>query len=130
MPSFVAGIKVEVHIPGSNVMFLQVGMAALLDKADQMASMDWRVAPVPWRESLASPGRPLKVPMHMESESKSSSLLFGRKKSYQVQPRSVSTQRTASSRPPPAWSEGLKRLCRCYAKPAIRYLGSQGDWGR
>ena len=74
MPSFVAGIKVEVHIPGSNVMFLQVGMAALLDKADQMASMDWRVAPVPWRESLASPGRPLKVSMHVESKSKSSSL--------------------------------------------------------
>ena len=72
--SFVAGIKVEVHIPGSNVMFLQVGMAALLDKADQMASMDWRVAPVPWRESLASPGRPLKVPMHVEPGSKSSSL--------------------------------------------------------
>ena len=74
MPSFVAGIKVEVQIPGSNVMFLQVGMAALLDKADQMASMDWRVAPVPWRESLVSPGRPLKVPMHVEPGSKSSSL--------------------------------------------------------
>ena len=56
------------------MMMLQVGMAALLDKADQMASMDWRVAPVPWKESLASPGRPLKVPLHVESESKSSSL--------------------------------------------------------
>ena len=60
------GIKVEVHIPGSNKMCLQVGMAALLDKADQMASMDWRVAPVPWRESLASPGRPLKVPLQVK----------------------------------------------------------------
>ena len=73
MPSFVAGIKVEVHIPGSHVMSLQIGMAALLDKADRMASIDWRVAPVPWRESLASPGRPLKVPLHVESESTSSS---------------------------------------------------------
>ena len=36
-------------------------MTALLDKADQMASMDWRVAPVPWRQRLANPGRPLKV---------------------------------------------------------------------
>ena len=36
-------------------------MAALLDRADQMASMDWRVAPVPWRERLASLDRPLKV---------------------------------------------------------------------
>ena len=130
MPSFVAGIKV--HIPGSNVMFLQVGMAALLDKADQMASMDWRVAPVPWRESLASPGRPLKVPMHVESESKSSSfhLLAKKLSKLKVKTRSVSTQRMASSRPPPAWSGGSRRWCRCYAKPAIRYLGSQEDWGR
>ena len=48
------------------MMMLQVGMAALLDKADQMASMDWRVAPVPWRESLASPGPPLKVPLQVK----------------------------------------------------------------
>ena len=56
------------------MMMMQVGMAALLDKAGQMVSMDWRVVPVPWRESLASPGRPLKVPMHVEPGSKSSSL--------------------------------------------------------
>ena len=114
MPSFVAGIKVEVQIPGSNVMFLQIGMAALLVKADQMASMDWRVAPVPWRESLASPGRPLKVPMQVLK------FLFASKKVIKVQPRSVSTQRTASSRPPPAWSGVWRRSCSCYRRPAIR----------
>ena len=41
----------------------KVGMAALLDRAEQMASMDWRVAPVPWRHHLASLDRPLKVLM-------------------------------------------------------------------
>ena len=67
-------------------MILQVGMAALLDKADQMASMDWRVVPVPWRESLASPGRPLKVSMHVESESKSSSFHLLAKKLSKLKP--------------------------------------------
>jgi len=50
----------------SSVAGIKVGMAALLDRVDQMASMDWRVAPVPWRHHLATPGRPLKVGYYTE----------------------------------------------------------------
>ena len=34
---------------------------ALLEGTEKMAALDWRVAPVPWRNHLANPGRPLKV---------------------------------------------------------------------
>ena len=36
-------------------------MMALLEGTEKMASLDWRVAPVPWRNHLAKPDRPLKV---------------------------------------------------------------------
>ena len=39
----------------------KVGMMALLEGTEKMAALDWRVAPVPWRNHLANPGRPLKV---------------------------------------------------------------------
>ena len=42
-------------------MILKVGMMALLEGTERMAALDWRVAPVPWRNNLANPGRPLKV---------------------------------------------------------------------
>ena len=52
-------------------------MAALLDKAEQMASMDWRVAPVPWRQHLATPGRPLKVAIPLKQKAiKTSKRMF------------------------------------------------------
>ena len=39
----------------------KVGMMALLEGTEKMAALDWRVAPVPWRNHFANPGRPLKV---------------------------------------------------------------------
>ena len=39
----------------------KVGMMALLEGTEKMAALDWRVAPVPWRNHLANPARPLKV---------------------------------------------------------------------
>ena len=76
-------------------------MTALLDKADQMASMDWRVAPVPWRQHLANPGRPLKVAMLIQLLKIVSMHRLG------------ITRRMASSHPPQAWSGGSRRLSSC-----------------
>jgi len=45
----------------SSVKGLEVGMMALLEGTEKMAALDWRVAPVPWRNHLANPGRPLKI---------------------------------------------------------------------
>ena len=42
-------------------MSSKVGMMALLEGTEKMAALDWRVAPVPWRNHFANPGRPLKV---------------------------------------------------------------------
>ena len=39
----------------------KVGMMALLEGTEKMAALDWRVAPVPWRNHFSNPGRPLKV---------------------------------------------------------------------
>ena len=41
-------------------------MTALLEGKEKMAAQDWGVAPLPWRDQLANPGRPLRVSGHEE----------------------------------------------------------------
>ena len=45
----------------ASVAGLEVGMRAVLEQARRMAARDWRVAPVPWDQSLHSPGRKLRI---------------------------------------------------------------------
>ena len=45
----------------ASVSGLEVGMRAVLEEARVMAARDWRVAPVPWNQSLHSPGRKLRI---------------------------------------------------------------------
>ena len=44
-----------------DVTGIKVGMKALLQNSRKMAARDWRVAPVPWDQSLHSPGRKLRI---------------------------------------------------------------------
>ena len=50
----------------ASVAGLEVGMRALLEEARRMASRDWRVAPVPWDQSLYNPGRKLRIAYYEE----------------------------------------------------------------
>ena len=45
----------------ASVAGLEVGMRAVLEEARRMAARDWRVAPVPWDQSLHNPGRKLRI---------------------------------------------------------------------
>jgi len=50
----------------SSVSGIEVGMRALLADAHGMTARDWRVAPIPWNESLASPKRKLRVGYYLD----------------------------------------------------------------
>ena len=50
----------------ASVAGLEVGMRAVIKEARRMASRDWRVAPVPWDQSLYSPGRKLRIAYYEE----------------------------------------------------------------
>jgi len=50
----------------SSVSGIEIGMRALLTDAHTMAARDWRVAPLPWIKSLASPERKLKIGYYLD----------------------------------------------------------------
>ena len=50
----------------ASVAGLEVGMRAVLEEARRMAARDWRVAPVPWDQSLHNPGRKLRIAYYEE----------------------------------------------------------------
>merc|ERR1719397_1489082 len=50
----------------SSVSGIEVGMRALLTDVHTMTARDWRVAPIPWNESLASPKRKLRVGYYLD----------------------------------------------------------------
>ena len=45
----------------ASVAGLEVGMRAVLEEVRRMSARDWRVAPVPWNNSLHKPGRKLRI---------------------------------------------------------------------
>jgi fatty acid amide hydrolase len=55
------GVYVVSGFMSRRVEGIWAGMASLLGAVEGMSAEDWRVAPVPWREALARPGRKLKV---------------------------------------------------------------------
>jgi len=50
----------------SSVSGIEVGMRALLTDVHAMTARDWRVAPIPWSASLASPKRKLRVGYYLD----------------------------------------------------------------
>ena len=61
MPVLRSGVYGVSGFMSASVAGLEVGMRALLEEARRMAARDWRVAPVPWDQSLHNPGRKLRI---------------------------------------------------------------------
>ena len=61
MPVLRPGVYGVSGFMSASVSGLEVGMRAVLEEARVMAARDWRVAPVPWNQSLHSPGRKLRI---------------------------------------------------------------------
>ena len=66
MPVLRSGVYGVSGFMSASVAGLEVGMRALLEEARRMAARDWRVAPVPWDQSLHSPGRKLRIAYYEE----------------------------------------------------------------